>query len=130
MNASESNFRAWLAKASNDLLNVENNLQADRVPWDTVCFHAQQAVEKTLKAFLVYHGRTPKKTHDLVALLAESVDIDASLVGLQSDCRRLTVFAVGSRYPDDLFVPEEADGKDMARTAKEICAEVMKRLPQ
>ncbi len=36
----ETNYRAWLAKAESDLLNIENNVQADRVPWDTVCFHA------------------------------------------------------------------------------------------
>ncbi|MFH1115689.1 MAG: HEPN domain-containing protein [Pseudomonadota bacterium] len=71
MNDPESNFSAWLAKAENDLLNVENNLPASRVPWDTVCFHAQQAAEKLLKAFLVFRGQTPARTHDLVAVLAK-----------------------------------------------------------
>ena len=39
----------WLAKANNDLLNVDNNLNADKFPFDTVCFHCQQAAEKLLK---------------------------------------------------------------------------------
>jgi HEPN domain-containing protein len=56
MNGPESNYAAWIAKAENDLLNVENNLLASRVPWDTVCFHAQQVAEKLLKAFLVFRG--------------------------------------------------------------------------
>jgi len=38
----------WFQKAENDLLNVENNLKAERYPADTVCFHCQQAAEKYL----------------------------------------------------------------------------------
>lgn len=52
MSKTESNYRRWVQKAQNDLLNIENNLAASRTPWDTVCFHAQQAAEKILKAFL------------------------------------------------------------------------------
>lgn len=40
MSAAKSNYQAWLAKAENDFTNIENNLAATRVPWDTVCFHA------------------------------------------------------------------------------------------
>ena len=50
----ERETQAWPAKAENDLLNVENNLAAAHVPWDTISFHAQQAAEKLLKAFVVY----------------------------------------------------------------------------
>jgi hypothetical protein len=57
MSGPESNYPAWLAKAENDFLNIRNNLQAGDVPWDTVCFHAHQAAEKILKAFLVFLGR-------------------------------------------------------------------------
>lgn len=66
MSALEQNHCAWIAKAENDLLNIRNNLAAQHVPWDTVCFHAQQAAEKLLKALLVYHGQSPSRTHDLV----------------------------------------------------------------
>ncbi|MGA2983662.1 MAG: HEPN domain-containing protein [Terriglobia bacterium] len=57
-----------MAKADNDLLNIENNLAAAHVPWDTVSFHAQQAAEKLLKAYLVYHGRALPRTHDLARI--------------------------------------------------------------
>lgn len=39
----------WFHKAENDLQNIRNNLAAKEVPMDTVCFHAQQAIEKVLK---------------------------------------------------------------------------------
>ena len=33
--------RQWLTKAQNDILNADNNLNAEQVPLDTVCFHCQ-----------------------------------------------------------------------------------------
>jgi HEPN domain-containing protein len=43
---------AWLQKADNDLLAADNNLAASKVPFDAVCFHCQQAAEKSLKGLL------------------------------------------------------------------------------
>ena len=63
MSGRETDYAAWIEKAEHDLLVIENNLVAERVPWDMVCFHAQQAAEKLLKAVLVYHGNVPSKTH-------------------------------------------------------------------
>ncbi len=129
MSKPESNYAAWLRKADHDLLNIANNVAAEQVPWDTVCFHAQQAVEKTLKAFLVFHGQDPPRTHDLVALLARGVRYAASLADLEKDCRNLTYFAVSTRYPDDLFEAEEADGREMADAARRACTRLRALLP-
>jgi HEPN domain-containing protein len=52
MSANLDLARQWIAKAHNDLLTVENNLNAEQIPFDTVCFHCQQAAEKFLKAKL------------------------------------------------------------------------------
>jgi HEPN domain-containing protein len=61
--------RQWVAKARNDLLNADNNLKASEIPFDTVCFHCQQAAEKLLKAYLAANGQTPPATHDLMLVL-------------------------------------------------------------
>ena len=92
MSAPESNYLEWIKKAENDLLNIENNLVAERVPWDTVCFHAQQAAEKALKGFLVFHGQMPPKTHDLVGLLGRCAKVHQALARLEDDC-----WALGER---------------------------------
>lgn len=125
MSGPESNFSAWLRKADHDLLNIENNLAAKEIPWDTVCFHAQQAVEKVLKAFLISHGRGLSNTHDLVALLAQCAECDASLAGLESDCRKLTSYGVSARYPDDLFEPDEADGREVVAAAHRVRTKIL-----
>ncbi|MEW6107540.1 MAG: HEPN domain-containing protein, partial [Bacillota bacterium] len=41
---------------------------ASEGPYDTACFHCQQAAEKHLKAFLAYHERPIPHTHDLEEL--------------------------------------------------------------
>ena len=61
--------RQWLAKARNDLLNADNNLASKEIPYDTVCFHCQQAAEKLLKAYLIGNGHAPPITHDLFLAL-------------------------------------------------------------
>mgnify|MGYP000307964815 CR=1 FL=1 len=44
----------------------------------TICFHAQQAVEKYLKAFLILHDIDFPRTHDVDYLLLECRKIDRS----------------------------------------------------
>jgi len=130
MSSPESNFSAWLRKADHDLLNIQNNLAAKEIPWDTVCFHAQQAAEKFLKAFLVASGRELSKTHDLVALLALCVECEAGLATLEADCRKLTSYGVAARYPNDLFEPSEADGRDVVAAAHRIRTKILSLLPK
>jgi len=126
----ESNYKSWLRKAENDLLNIDNNLSAERIPWDTICFHAQQAAEKTLKAFLAYNACNLTRTHDLVALLALAVELDSGLSDLEEDCRKLTYYAVGARYPDDLYESNESDSREMIAASQRIRARINSRLPQ
>jgi HEPN domain-containing protein len=120
MSARRSDPQAWLAKAENDLLNIRNNLAASNIPWDTVCFHAQQLVEKVLKAFLVARGQPASRLHDLVALLSSCAEIEPSLVALEEDCRRLTTYAIAARYPVPFAEPTEREGREMVAAAERV----------
>src|SRR5205823_6304277 len=66
-------IREWIVKAENDLLTAAHTLTLGKdCPTDTVSFHAQQCVEKYIKALLVYKAIPFPKTHkigDLRALL-------------------------------------------------------------
>ena len=46
----------WLNKALTDLKVAEKLFEISEEPW-VIAFHAQQAVEKALKAYLVLHGK-------------------------------------------------------------------------
>jgi HEPN domain-containing protein len=112
--------QSWITKADSDLLNIRNNLAAERVPWDTVCFHAQQAAEKMLKAFLVSLGLTAPRTHDLIVLLAEMVEEEASMAAWEGDCRLLTPYAVMLRYPGACDAVSEGEARQAAAAAQRI----------
>jgi HEPN domain-containing protein len=55
----------WVEKAEEDLAVAEYLVSSDRPFFGAVGFHAQQAVEKCVKAFLVHHQVEFPKTHDL-----------------------------------------------------------------
>ena len=129
MSDPESNYAAWVEKAEDDLLDIENNLAAERTPWGVVCFHAQQAAEKYLKAFLVHRGDQPPRTHDLVALLKMCRRVDPSLECLIEDADRLNAVYTASRYPRELFEPEEEDAREMVEAARRVREAIHERLP-
>jgi HEPN domain-containing protein len=58
----------WLRKADSDLAALELALQAGQA-LDTACFHAQQAVEKVLKAFVIASNVDFPFIHNLASLL-------------------------------------------------------------
>jgi HEPN domain-containing protein len=124
-------IQAWVSKAENDLLNVQNNLRAERIPWDTVCFHCQQAAEKYLKAILVVHNLEIPRTHDLEALLNVIEGRFPALRHQRSDLQWLTTYAVAVRYPPELL--EDTYGSEegqrtyaIALAVRDTCREYLR----
>lgn len=110
--------KAWLGKAKQDLVAAQHDTTAVPPLLEDISFHSQQAVEKTLKAFLTYHGQTFRKTHNLVELGEACVAIDSQLDHVLRMAAPLTEFAWRFRYPGDPESPprEEAlAGLELAR---------------
>ncbi len=61
--------KEWLNKADEDFRVAERELAAEPPAFGAVCFHAQQAVEKGMKALLVDLDVDFPRTHDLKFLL-------------------------------------------------------------
>ena len=112
--------KQWLAKAKNDLLNADNNLKADEVPYDTVCFHCQQSAEKLLKAYLVGMGESYPISHDLFLILEKVLFIDNDAGSLRDALSILMPYAVEVRYPDDWDMPSEKDAKEARDAAEKV----------
>lgn len=94
--------RGWILKGDSDLLTVQRLLDANG-PFDTACFHAQQAVEKYLKALLAFVEQPIPHTHNLEELEPMCL---ALLPGWQPagvDLTELTPYAVQSRYDFDFW---------------------------
>jgi len=71
----------------------------NRGSWSMVCFHAQQACEKMLKAFIASRRRYPA-THSLTELLLVAAEVDPSLASLAPQARVLERHYEASRYPE------------------------------
>ena len=91
----------------------------------SICFHAQQASEKFLKAFLAYHDVDFPRTHDLDFLLLECQKINKE--AFQIDFKSLTDFGVSVRYPDDFYIPDEKEALEYCDTAISV-KEIVERL--
>ncbi len=110
----------WLFRADEDIAVINELMQSDPQAYaSTICFHAQQAVEKYLKALLAFKGVDFPKTHDVDFLLAECRKITSGELD-NIDLRSLTDFGVSVRCPDDFFVPEPSDTKYYAEAARKI----------
>jgi len=127
---SQALARRWFRKAENDLLNVLNNLQAERYASDTVCFHCQQAAEKYLKGFLAWHQVPFAKTHDLLELLKQVGQItEADAQILSAYLLLLDRYSVSIRYPQEYEDdPDEQELQEAVEAAHAIRAWVRSQL--
>lgn len=124
--------QAWLRKADNDILSADNNLASTQVPYDAVCYHSQQAAEKSLKALLVYLGVQPLRTHDLLAILQELRRYLTSPVpdNVERQCVVLNPYAVEVRYPDDESNPSLEDAREARESAGTVYRWVRQFIPK
>lgn len=120
--------REWTAKADNDLKNAAHTLKlGDRCPTDTVCFHAQQCVEKYLKAFLVILEIEFPRTHDietLVSLMPKSIRLSLPV----DEQRRLTEYATAMRYPGPYEPTSLSEAKQAVKLARQVKRKIQKLL--
>ncbi len=129
-NQSTAIAREWIIKAENDLKAASHTLKMSRgCPTDIVCFHAQQCVEKYLKAFLVVKDIDFTRTHDiehLVSLLPENIWLRLSI----EEQRRLTVYATVTRYPGDYEPITLTEAQQIVKLARRVRKELRGLLPK
>ncbi|MFW5877654.1 MAG: HEPN domain-containing protein [bacterium] len=114
-------------RAREDIAVMEKLSQSDiEFYTSTICFHAQQAVEKYLKSFLIFHDIDFPRTHDVDFLLAECQKVDKD--NFQFDLKSLTEFGVSVRYPDDFYVPGAKEAREYLNIAQEVMKTVEKLL--
>lgn len=94
--------RQWVSKADEDLGLAKHILAADVPFLGAVGFHAQQAAEKYLKAFLVSKETDFPKTHNIATLLELVARCNATLAESLHSTVALTQYGVEGRYPGDL----------------------------
>lgn len=108
----------WLRYARSDL-ELARVKRSDEVLLEGLCFHAQQAVEKALKAVLIAKGVPPPRTHNIRTLL-DILPPDVILPPQIEDAASLTDYAVISRYPGDFESIDEQEHKQAVQLAESV----------
>ena len=116
-------FAEWIEKAEEDFraATTLRRLRKDPVH-NAVCFHAQQCIEKYLKAILEKKGFIVRKIHALPILLDQCADAHPFLIAMRSDMIRLSAYAVEFRYPGESAT--SADAKEAIRIMKRSRSEL------
>lgn len=119
-----SESRDWLHFAAEDLRVAELVLQAGI--YNQVCFHAQQCVEKSLKAWLAHHGHLPPRVHQLSLLLKLCPQPLPFPDKVEANILALDRFYIPTRYPDALpgslpyGLPDKSDAEESLAIARQV----------
>lgn len=89
--------REWLNRARSNLAYAKAKTQG--VYYEELCFQAQQAAEKALKAVCLKRSIQFPRTHNLVDLIRILEEQGVFIPPDVREAGRLTDFAVESRYP-------------------------------
>ena len=114
-------------KGERDIKASEQLIKSDDGEFysNIICFHCQQAVEKYLKAYLMYHEIVPPKTHDLLRLAASCSDFDEAFANFELD--GFASYGVDIRY--DAPQPSLSDAEQAMSVAKEVINYVIQKIP-
>lgn len=121
--------RRWLRYAEEDLHAAETLMVVPGVRPRHVCWLAQQAAEKALKAVLILEQLEYPRRHDL-DLLFTLIPPGWSVRNEQVDLARLTEWSMEARYPGDWADATDGDARVAVRTAHAVVDAVARDLSQ
>lgn len=120
----------WVQKAEGDLTNAAHTLGlGQKCPTETVCFHAQQCVEKYVKGLLTWLGRGFPKTHDL-RIVIRLLPPKARPVLTKDEQNQLSQYASIIRYPGDPRSISLAEARMAVAVARRVRRDIRRQLPR
>lgn len=94
----DQEIQEWLFFVDDDLRAA--HIMMEKEIFHTACFHAQQATEKVIKAYLLKkHGKV-RKIHYLTGLLDIDPEVKQEFSELMDGIEFLDQFYVPTHYPD------------------------------
>ena len=115
----------WLKKADLDLQAARLLCAGELTDYFVSGFHAQQAVEKYIKAFLVRHQIEFPKTHNIGRLRQLVARRDATLAERLERADVLTPYGVDMRYPEEFEVVSQKRAEQAVTLAEWVRAEIL-----
>ena len=115
----------WLKKADLDLQAARLLCAGELDDYFVSGFHAQQAVEKYIKAFLVRYQIEFPKTHDIGRLRQLVARQDATLAKRLERADVLTPYGVDMRYPEEFEVVSQKQAEQAVALAEWVKAAIL-----
>lgn len=91
----------WLFYSQTDLNAGKNLLTFGERYTGVAAYHAQQSMEKCLKAYHLFNNLEILKTHDLNLLLSKCIIFNTEFFRFKNHAKQLNPFSMITRYPDD-----------------------------
>jgi HEPN domain-containing protein len=110
--------REWLNRAKSNLLLART--QGTGIYLEDLCFNAQQAVEKAIKALLIQRAVVFPYVHDIAQLLTQVEQGGLTIPLSVKEGERLTRFAVFTRYPGVASPVRPEELTEAVRIAEEV----------
>ncbi len=107
-------------------MSAQRLLEIEPMILDSACFHCQQAIEKSLKAFLCFHGNDIERTHNVIFLLNECSNFDPVFGTV--DPLNINAYPVQARYPDSNLSPDIDEANEMYQLAISVNNLVKERI--
>ena len=109
----------WLQIAYDDYDSAFYLFQKpNRKPLEIICYHCQQSVEKSLKAYLCANGVEIPKTHDTGMLCRRCTEFNNAFSEFLELCEEVTVYATETRYPIRIEIDEAGAKRNLHQALK------------
>ena len=109
-------YRTWIKRAESSLeLGLVE--KTGKIAYEDLCYQLQQAVEKVMKAYLIYHRVEPPITHSFAVLLKKV----RAVIEYPQEIERtieLEDYAVQTRYPGEYAPVEKEEYEEAVRIAR------------
>jgi HEPN domain-containing protein len=115
----KNSHNEWIKRAKSSL-NIAKGLNHEGIYLEDLCFQAQQAAEKALKAVMIFLSIRPPYTHNLNTLLLklnERKNVPEDI----NNVIDLNDYAVQTRYPGDFSPVEMQEYQNAIKIAEIHC---------
>jgi HEPN domain-containing protein len=109
----------WLRRAKSNL-TLASQSKLEQVYWEGLCFEAQQAAEKAIKAVLVFKGIRFRFVQDIAELLTLFEQNSVPVPEAVRAAAALTDYSVEARYPGPFEPVTENEFTEALHIAKAV----------
>jgi HEPN domain-containing protein len=126
----KGSLEEWLKRSKSNLEMAKAGKSSDEILYEDLCFHCQQAIEKSLKGLLIYLGIDFPFTHSISALVKLIKESRIEPPDFVCNSAKTTVYAVGTRYPLEQEPVTEEEYKEALTLAEQVYNWVIEKIKE